>query len=219
MTKEEGEQARKEADAAEAQGRTIGAFRENEIVAVNDRAQIYRLTERVTGSPFADMQRYLRTLDRSKLQGVMATREMMQDRAEQRDVEQQAFREMLRDTNSAARLERATQSKERPLMPQVGRAAKAGTRAIVTAADGVPAGKIFKGLFDTISNTLGGILSFLVPDPPKTRAEIKAMEAESERAAVHERKDAYNRDHERVMEIHAEQRQQDEQQRSRDRDR
>jgi hypothetical protein len=64
-------------------GSCVPVYREGETVAVTDRAHVYRLTERITGSDFVDMQRYLRTLDRSKLLGIDATKQMMHDRAEQ----------------------------------------------------------------------------------------------------------------------------------------
>ena len=64
-------------------GSYVPVYREGETVAVTDRAHVYRLTERITGSDFVDMQRYLRTLDRSKLLGIDATKQMMHDRAEQ----------------------------------------------------------------------------------------------------------------------------------------
>ena len=76
-TKEEAEQSRKQTEAAKAEGRTASAYRENEIVAVDDRARVYRLAERITGSDFRNMQAYLQKLDRSKLHGIVETRQMM----------------------------------------------------------------------------------------------------------------------------------------------
>jgi MobA/MobL family len=65
-----------------------------------------------------------------------------------------------------------------------------------------------------VANTLGGILTFLIPDPPKTRAEIKAMEQDAERAEAGERRAAYQRGHEDFVE-----RREEERRRQNDRDR
>ena len=81
VTKEEAELSQKHATAEKAEGRYAAAYRENEIVAVDDRAHVYRLHERITGSQFGDMQRYLRTLDKANLPSVTAATEIMHERA------------------------------------------------------------------------------------------------------------------------------------------
>jgi len=84
-TKEDAEKSRIAAAAAQEKGSYAPVYREGEIVAVNDRATVYRLNESTTGSKFADMQRYLRNgLDTSTLRSIEATKEMMYDRAAER---------------------------------------------------------------------------------------------------------------------------------------
>lgn len=85
VTKDEAERSRTDAAAAREKGRYAPVYREHEIVAVDDCAFVYRLNEVTTGSSFGDMQRYLRTLDRSNLQGIEATKQLMHERAEGRE--------------------------------------------------------------------------------------------------------------------------------------
>jgi len=80
-TKQEAERSHKDAAAAQEQGKYAPIFREGEIVAVDERAYVYRLTKEKTGIDRRDMQRYLRTLDTSKMQGIDDARKMMKDRA------------------------------------------------------------------------------------------------------------------------------------------
>ena len=83
-TKEDAEQSQSAAAAAFMKGSYAPVYREGEILAVTDRATVYRLNERTTGSNFGDMQRYLRTLDTSTLRGIAAIKQMMHDRAAER---------------------------------------------------------------------------------------------------------------------------------------
>ena len=83
-TKEDAEKSRTAAAAAQEKGSYAPVYRVGEIVAVTDRATVYRLNESTTGSKFADMQRYMRTLDTSQLRGIEAAKQMMHDRAAER---------------------------------------------------------------------------------------------------------------------------------------
>jgi len=84
-TKEDAEKSRTAAAAAQEKGSYAPVYRVGEIVAVTDRATVYRLNESTTGSKFADMQRYLRNgLDTSTLRSIEAARQMMHDRAAER---------------------------------------------------------------------------------------------------------------------------------------
>jgi hypothetical protein len=86
-TRAEAEESRKQAEAARAEGRSPNAtgYKEHETVAVDQRGHVYRLSERITGSTFGDMQRYLRTLDRSALLGIEDVRDYMRSRADEED--------------------------------------------------------------------------------------------------------------------------------------
>lgn len=83
VTKDEAERSRTDAAAAKEQGKYAPVLRENEVVAVDDHAYVYRLNERTTGSDFGDMQRYLRALDRSTMLGVEDARDYMRHRADE----------------------------------------------------------------------------------------------------------------------------------------
>jgi hypothetical protein len=83
-TKAEAERSRTDAAAARDNGQYAPVYREGEILAVDHRAFVYRFTEEKTGSDFRDMQRYLRTLDTSKLHGIDDTRESQQEKQRQR---------------------------------------------------------------------------------------------------------------------------------------
>jgi hypothetical protein len=63
------------------------AVRAYEIVAVSEQAQVYKLTERTTGDSRAGIETFLAELDRASLQGLDATKRIMQGRAESRDIE------------------------------------------------------------------------------------------------------------------------------------
>jgi len=86
-TKAEAEESHKQAEAARAEGRSPNAtgFKEHETVAVDQWGHVYRLSERITGSSFGDMQRYLRTLDREKISGIEDARDYMRSRADDED--------------------------------------------------------------------------------------------------------------------------------------
>jgi hypothetical protein len=81
-TKEEAERSRSDAAAAKEQGQYAPIYREGEIVAVDQYAHAYRLTQEKTGIDRRDMQRYLRTLDTSQMQGIEATQDVMHSRLE-----------------------------------------------------------------------------------------------------------------------------------------
>ena len=80
--KEEAERSREDAASAQEKGKYAPVFREGELVAVDRRGFVYRLTEWTTGTDARDMQAYMRTLDRSALQGIDATRQGQQERRE-----------------------------------------------------------------------------------------------------------------------------------------
>ena len=83
-TKEEAERSRGNAAAAQENGSYAPICREGEILAVDQRAYVYRLTQEKTGINRRDMQRYLRTLDTASFQGIDATRETLREEQRQR---------------------------------------------------------------------------------------------------------------------------------------
>jgi hypothetical protein len=108
VTKEEAERSHRNADYAREIRNFAPRYREGEIVAVTEQGYVYKLSQRTTGDDRRGVEGFLKTMDRTGLQGIDATKETLKGRADDRIHEVQAFREMLRAANEAARMERAT---------------------------------------------------------------------------------------------------------------
>jgi len=92
-------------------------LREGDYVAITDDGRIYNLNYRTTGDSADRVQKFMATLDKKEFQSVTATLNTVQERAELRDIERQAFRDL-----SAGEMKRAKDP--RPTGRQ-GRAARA----------------------------------------------------------------------------------------------
>jgi len=209
VTKDEAERSRTDAAAAKEQGKYAPVYRENEIVAVDDRAYVYRLNDRTTGSAFGDMQRYLRTLDRSPLQGITGTRQMMQDRAAERGAAVQVFAAL----NPVTRAERSTGGSGSLTRGVLADAAKI-TNTIASKPRLVKAPlRILGKTLDSAAKAAEGIVSMFDPGPPKTRAELEIIAEERERhgraaakeAAAAQHWQAYTDEYEQIAAKHEEQ--------------
>jgi hypothetical protein len=171
VTKKEADRSHKHATFARAVGNFAPEYREGEIVVLAEpdlayrdgkmtEPHVYRLDRRTTGEDRAKIEKYLKPLDRTPLQGVEATKETLKARAEQRIIEVQAFRDMLRDTRNAARMKQAQQpGREAPTRAAketasrvIGRVAKTPARAVGGLFGG--AAKIADGLFEMIDPVL-----------------------------------------------------------------
>lgn len=213
-TKDEADQSHREAEFAKALGNTAPRFKEGEIVVVTEPRleyrregqivelrRVFQLNQRTTGEDRREVEKFMGKLDRAPLQGIEATKQALDERAQQR-----------RDDITAARMDRTTTINDR--------ARPANDNG--APLPGKAAGRVVLGIGDAVADTFGGIISFLVPAPPKTPAEIKSIEEERERDAADDRRATRDREHERITETHAEQRQQEqerEQYRKRQRDR
>lgn len=91
VTKQEATRSHMDAEFAKALGNHATRYREGEIVAVSANAEVYKLNERTTGEGRFQVEKFLARLDRSNLKGVEATKQMMHDRAEQREAATQVF--------------------------------------------------------------------------------------------------------------------------------
>ncbi len=69
-------------------------LREGDYVAITDDACIYNLNYRTTGDNAARVQKFMETLDRKEIQSVGVVLKAVQERAELRDIERQAFRDL-----------------------------------------------------------------------------------------------------------------------------
>jgi hypothetical protein len=108
VSKEEAEKSNRDAAFAKEVGGYSPRYSEDEIVAVYERGQIYRINRRTTGDSPKTIDRFLKPLDRSCLKGIEETREAQRQRAAERTADVQAFRDRLRDMNQAKRLGEAT---------------------------------------------------------------------------------------------------------------
>jgi hypothetical protein len=91
VTKEEAARSHMDAEFAKAVGNYAVRYRDGEIVAISASAHTYKLNERTTGEKSPRVEKFLTSLDRAPLQGIEATKQMMHDRAEQREAAAQIF--------------------------------------------------------------------------------------------------------------------------------
>jgi hypothetical protein len=92
-------------------------LREGDYVAITDDARIYNLNYRTTGDSAERVQKFMATLDKKDFQSVAAVLKTVQERAELRDIERQAFRDLSagelkrpKDTRPTGRLGREARS-------------------------------------------------------------------------------------------------------------
>jgi hypothetical protein len=94
VTKDDARASAIEEARAQREGRYAPALREAEYVVVTEQAEICRLTPRMTGESFRDTQEFMASLDPKTVLGVEATKQRMQDLADTREIERQAFRDL-----------------------------------------------------------------------------------------------------------------------------
>jgi len=213
VTKEEAARTHREAAFAREAGRYAPSYRAGEIVAVTLQGTVHRLNERTTGLESATLETRLQKIDRSRLQGLDATKAAMTERAAQR-----------REEITEARMDRArnpldfrTENSHAAIVRGLGSVTE---KAVTTArkTDKALTRTVGKAL-DAVANLVGGLLSFFFPDAPKTREHIARIVDEKERTAHASsneadraaRRASYDYRHAEVMKTHREEaRQQDE---------
>ncbi len=195
VTKSEADRSHRNAEFARAAGNYAPRFKEGEIVAIAEpgltyrdgkiaEPRVYRLDKFTTGEEPRKVEAFLKPLDRSQLEGIEATQEKIKARVEQRIIEVQAFRDLLRDVKNDERMKQA----QAPGRTQPIGALKRGARSVVTKALAAPrlaekpvgsafkllgaAGKLADGLFDLIDPVLTPAL--------KREKEIMARTREAE---------------------------------------
>ena len=174
VTKDEAGRSHRLSAFARQIGNFAPSYREGEIVAVTERGRVYQLNRRTTGEERADIEKFLKPLDRTSLQGIEATRETLRARVEQRDIEVGAFRELLRDTRAAQRLKLA----QKPGRP--GRIAAPKATRLPAGAPLRAAGKTL----DFVGKAIGNLFApQLTPEQIRDgeRARLK-RDAEGERS-------------------------------------
>src|SRR5581483_8722105 len=93
-TKEEADQSYRLAAFAREVGNWSPIYSPKEVVAVTENGQVFTLNERTTGEHRGAVERFLTNLDRSQLLGIEATKQMLLERTELREIERQAFRDL-----------------------------------------------------------------------------------------------------------------------------
>jgi hypothetical protein len=181
VTKEEADRSHREAAFARAVGNRAPVYREGEIVAVTEPRllrwrqgevvegrRVYQLDKYTTGEDQAKIEKFMATLDRKQLQGIDATKEILNTRAAERG----AFWDQTRLGN-AQRINPAapTLTKDPTKAPRaVGKVAGRGVVAL--------GGAVERG----ISGFAGGLADMFDPPPRLTPEQLKARaEAQEER--------------------------------------
>jgi hypothetical protein len=129
-TKEEADRSHREAAFAKEIGRYAPVYREGEIVAVDERAQVYKLNQRTTGDDTAGVERSLKRLD-GPLPGIDATKEMMYQRAEARE----AYAQLMAIANPVQPVPRGRIDESDLLQSAAAKASRSATKGLDFAGE------------------------------------------------------------------------------------
>jgi hypothetical protein len=94
VTKEEANRRRRESVFVREIGRSLTTYREGELVAITAVGQVYRFDQRTTGADPARAQKRLEPLEPSAFAGIEVTKRGLLERAVQREIERQLFRDL-----------------------------------------------------------------------------------------------------------------------------
>lgn len=175
VTKEEARASEVDAFHARQQGRFAPTYSEGELVVVTDHVQVYRLTQRTTGNGFRDIQQFMRALEPSKVQGLDATKQLVQERADLHEIERQAFR----DLSGIGLL-------KHPKEPQLGK--EAVERDVSAAPLTKAAGKALEGIANLVTDATEMVFDFFggatEMTPERIAASIDAKQQRVEQAKI-----------------------------------
>ena len=198
-TKEEADRSFREASFAREIGNFAPRYREGEIVAVNQNARVYKLDKRTTGEAPDAVEKFLARLDRSQLPGIEAAKQLMHDRAAQREEKVQLFallnpvKKPERDTRPTGRIAKGRE-RENP-----GRGLGKALTTVGKVSERLGGG-IVEGVATAFDSLFGG------PMTPAKKREIRVAARDRETEAE-EKSDfsAYLAERERVRQIELEQ--------------
>lgn len=168
VTKEEADQSYREGAFAKAVGNFAPVYREGEIVVVTENERVYKLNERTTGDKRAGIDKFLARLDRTGMQGIAATKQALIERADQREIERQAFR----DLSAVGLLDR----NEKPARENIG-------KDVAAPAIRSVAGKTF----DAVANAVAEVFELFgatAMTPERIEAAAEARERAAEQAEI-----------------------------------
>jgi hypothetical protein len=190
VTKTEADRSHRRAEFARATGDFAPRYREGEIVAVAEPGlayrdgqiedpRVYRLSKATTGEERWKIEAFLKPLDRSPLQGIDATKELVKARAEQRILEIQGFRDLLSEVKNHERLRKAQEGirispvRAGDLRPSLASSLRVAEKSVSPAFKLLgAAGKLADGFFELIDPVLTPAL--------KREKEIVARTREAE---------------------------------------
>jgi hypothetical protein len=179
VTKDEADQSYRKNSFARAIGNVASVYREGEIVCVTEGARVYKLNERTTGDDRRGIDSFLKDLDRRSLQGINATKQVMQERARARA----ANAELMRI---------AYPVKDREDRPIDGRPTGALGRTMRARAGG-NSSRVVKQTARVAANTLdtvaNAVESLLAPQITPEQRRQAAIDAREQRQAADEKTD------------------------------
>jgi len=191
VTKDEDRASEIDHVIARQQGRYEPVLQEGQYVAVTESGQVWTLNARTTGDNAKDVQKFMAKLDPSAVQSLSAVKELLQARAEVREIERQAFR----DLTAVGLLKR--ESDPRLAKDQLGHEPSAGPLTSLAAAAG---GQAFQTLADIAENAiqiLSDMFGATEMTPERVRAAVDAREQAIEKAGdidvERSREDSYYR--------------------------
>ena len=177
VTKEEADQSHRRAAFAKEVGNVAPHYREGEIVAITESGRVYSLNQRTTGEDQARIGRFLKPLDRSQFQGIEATKETLKARVEHRNIEVQSFRDLLRDTKNAERMERAGQANGKA--PKMGSRGKGQPIKVASSIGIAVVNGALKGA-EKIADGLLGMFDPVLTPAQKAEGELASREREAD---------------------------------------
>jgi hypothetical protein len=180
-------------------------LREGDYVAVADNGQIFNLNYRTTGDKADRVQKFMATLDRKEFQSVVVVLKAVQERAELRDIERQAFRDL-----SAGEMKREKDGRPTGRLPRPALTAKSAAsnlkqglhKSVAAVAKTASIAASFGKVFETVGNLVEAIAApKLTPEQIVDAAKAKdRREAEAETTIDFSRYTAETEQHRRQQE-------------------
>ena len=162
VTKEESDHSHRLSAFAKETGGYNSFYKEGEIVLINDRARVFRLSEHTTGEQAADIERFLKKMDRTNLKSIADTTQLVHEHAEAREAVQQLM---------SILYPKLSPKRERSLIPPLKRAMSRAIGRSVDQAIYLAGTSARKGL--RIGGSLLGLASIF--DTGYTEEERKAF--------------------------------------------
>jgi hypothetical protein len=188
-TKEEAEKSHRLGSFSKEIGHFSPIYREGEIVAVGPSARVYRLNDHTTGQDRPEIERFLKNLDRTRLQGIEATKENMHGRAEQRE----AFAQLQALINPVQPLPRSSRKGDEVIQAAIQKSGRLADKTLDLVGDVVkspsllqiksPAGKTAARAVGKTLDLIGNVAESLFAPVLTPGQKREAAQTARERAA------------------------------------